>query len=58
MGDRNKGLFHALLAAVSIAELITSKSKTRSLLLGACTGWHVYATYAHFRDERKQYEKQ
>jgi uncharacterized membrane protein len=48
-----KGMFHLLLTLATGAEVATSKTKTRTLLLGACIGWHAYATYWHFIKEQE-----
>jgi hypothetical protein len=47
-GTTGKGIFHAALAALSIAEMFTASTKKRAALLGACAGYHVYATLYHF----------
>jgi hypothetical protein len=53
VSEKHKGYFHAALAVVGLVEVATSKSKTRTFLIGCCTGWHVYAVYEHFRDSKK-----
>ncbi len=50
LSEGNKAVFHAALAVVSAAEMFTTKSRLRALLLGACTGWHIVAVYQHIRD--------
>ena len=50
LSERDKAIFHAALTGAGIAELFTSKSKTRSLLVGLCTAWHAYATYSHVKE--------
>lgn len=49
-----KGLFHAALVAIALLEERTCKSKMRKLLVGACAGWHAYAVYCHFVEERRE----
>lgn len=54
MSEKNKALFHAALIVAGALELLTTRSRLRALLVGACTGWHVVATYQHIRDMRKE----
>lgn len=56
MTDKEKAIFHGALVGVGVAELFTSKSKLRSLLIGVCTGWHI-ATCKHIVDMRKNNEQ-
>lgn len=49
-----KGWFHASLVVAAAAEALSSKSKLRTLLLGCCAGWHLYATIDHFVFEPKE----
>lgn len=48
-GEVGKGLFHAILTVLTIAEMPTAKSKLRQLFLGACAGWHLACTVQHYR---------
>lgn len=53
-GPQGKGWFHASLVALATAELLTTKSNLRRFALGACAGWHLYATFYHFVREPKE----
>ena len=57
MSDGKKAVFHGALVAVGIAELLTTRNRLRALLIGACTGWHVFATYCHIKDMKGTNEK-
>jgi hypothetical protein len=51
-----KGLYHGALTVAALCEARTSRTKTRSLLLGGCAGWHLWATFYHFFIEEKEQE--
>jgi hypothetical protein len=43
-----KGFIHAALAIAALLEYKASKTKLRTLLLGAAAGWHSQATVFHW----------
>lgn len=49
-----KGLVHAGLAATAIVEAFGAKTRLRTLLLGAMSGFHAHATIYHFCYEPHQ----
>ena len=50
MTEKSKGIFHLLLALAATMEVLTSKSKQRTLLLGCMAGWHAVLAAEHFTD--------
>lgn len=40
---------HGAMVVLAVAEGIGFKSRWAKLLAGACTGWHLYATYYHIK---------
>jgi hypothetical protein len=50
MTENQKGIFHLFLALAAGAEVLTSKSRARHLLLGCMAGWHMVLAAEHFTD--------
>ena len=50
MLEVHKGIFHLFLALAATMEVLTSKSKQRTLLLGCMAGWHAVLAAEHFTD--------
>ena len=50
MTEYQKGTFHLFLALTATLEVLSSKSRKRSLLLGAMTSWHLVLALEHFTD--------
>ena len=48
--ENQKGIFHLFLALAATLEVLTSKSKQRTLLLGCMAGWHAVLAVEHFTD--------
>lgn len=51
MTPNTKGLFHVTVALAGVVEYFTAQTKTRKILLGICTAYHVQAAYKHFVKE-------
>ena len=49
MTENGKALFHGTLVIAGLAELFTCKTRLRSLLVGACVGWHAVAVHQHLK---------
>ena len=50
MTEKKKGLFHLFLAVTACFEFMSSRSRKRSILLGAMCGWHLALAAEHFTD--------
>ena len=57
-GSTGKGIFHAALSALAIAEMFTASTKKHIAMLGACAGYHVHAAVYHFFLEDEQERKE
>jgi len=54
MPEKEKAIFHAVLALVGAVEALATKSTWRAAFAGAMSGFHVYAVYDHIRSMRTE----